>query len=746
MTYDILFLHPPSSFNKITDPLAGAFPSEAGESDLFICSPYGVNALYHRLKSRGFTPGFLNLGRLQQQAVDRDQPFHVKQILRDSPANGFGIDLHWAVHTPGALDLARMVKEMYPGAFVFLGGLTATYYYREILTAYPYIDAVMLGEADEAIVPLAEMLQKNQNQRHFEGVPNLAFRSGKDPAITVNPVRTPVNTPDISYQNVESGLAGGYLGIKGCTLDCPHCGGSRSSYRSFFYRQHPLALDPVQLIREFEAFEKNNVERVFLMNDIRIMGKDYVKRFFKELNKKKLNIQILQELFWPAEPAYLEQWKKSTSSCLLLLALASDDSKVLKKIGRGYSNEDLRETVETCSRLELPLELFSLFPLPGQDVEVIRSTMDFIEEVTAYPHIDFAIESLSYVSPGSPIFENPEEWGYTIQCRSVKDLREYLDKPHWSQGLGFFTRWLSREEFIDMVFYVAERTNQIRLKKDPTMAPLYLLNFESQQVHRKLVEEMRREQPVSDDRVREKIRELFPPHLLKDNRLLKYRFSRDLENPYAAFPYLSYLLLTVYKVPAPKLIQWFKEAALFPGQISVEEFKQTAGAPDVLKEQTTDLIGSSTNHIDADFIRRLIDFEWFNETAARARVENTTDGAGSAESTADVIQGNYGKYKLIRNETFALKTFPFDFDRVDWAAVSRGERVVPLETHYLYSLQTGKRKPVPPVICRLIAAADGTMPVKEIVSAVRESGQESDIAIAITLGVLVKEGILLPRL
>ena len=171
--YDILFLHPPSSFNKTKFPLSGPFPSGAAENDLFLYAPVGINALYHKLKSQGFNPGVLNIGRLYYNTIKRGDKFDLTKIIADLQAKGFGIDLHWAVHTPGALEMAAAIKKLMPDSFVFLGGLTATYFFREILKDYPYIDAVVLGEADEAIVPLAETLKRNSSNRysHLKKIP-----------------------------------------------------------------------------------------------------------------------------------------------------------------------------------------------------------------------------------------------------------------------------------------------------------------------------------------------------------------------------------------------------------------------------------------------------------------------------------------------------------------------------------------------------------------------------------------------
>jgi radical SAM superfamily enzyme YgiQ (UPF0313 family) len=740
--YDILFLHPPSGFNKSRDPLSGVFPSELGESDLFLCAPFGINALYHRLKGRGFNPGFLNVGRLLKQAIDKEQPFDVSRIMSNFPAKAFGIDLHWAVHTPGALDLAAAVKKVFPESFVFLGGFMATYYYREILKEYPFVDAVVLGEADEAIIPLAEVLGKNSSTPNLGNVCNLAYRSVKDGHISVNPVRTPGKLENVSFQNIEKGLSGGYIGIRGCSFDCSICGGSRSGYKNFFYRDHLLALEPRQLIKEIEHFEKNGLDNVFLMGDIRIMGEPYVDAFFTELGKKKIDIHLHQELFFPAEPEYLERWKKNTRMCSFILTLESIDPRVTQRIGREFTAGETWNLIKNCSRMKLPLGLFLEFPLPEQNADSIRASMDFVEQAVDYPHIDFAVEPIFYISPGSAIFENPGKWGYYNDFRTLKDFKENLGKPHWSQSIGYHTQWLSKEKFIDMIFYVAERVNRIRLKKNPVQAPLYLLSIENQEANRRLIEKMQTMESVSDESIRRWIKELFPPYLLKDNRLIKLRSPKNDTFPYTPFRCLSYLLVYVFKVSPHQLLKyfkkWFKDIRMFPHVISLEEFKEAA-APESIKEDMLGLISRFNVPIDPVFFDNLMDFEWTNEMAHRVKISK---GIGENTVTDKFTSENYSQYKLILSKAVVLKAFKYDFDRVDWENFSSRE-VIPNAAYYLYSLQTGKRRVVPPHIWELLDLCDGKRNVKEIIKDLKRT-QDEEIAVAMALGLLVDEGLLLP--
>lgn len=753
MEYDVLFLHPPSSFKKLTDPLCGIFPDDIGTNDLFLHTPVGLMALYHKLKSRGFNPGFLNVGRLLHRAIEQEESFDLVQLVKNLPAVSFGIDLHWAVHTPGALELAETIKKIIPHSFVFLGGLTSTYFYRELLEDYPFIDAVVLGEADEAIVPLVEALKRNNLGSRRGQIPNLAYRSGEDRSISVNRVQIPSKWENISFQDVEEDLDVAFICIKGCSLNCPTCGGSRFSYKNFFFREKPLALAPGRLAQEIEKCGEKGIKMVYILGDIRIMGERYVDSFLTELSKRKLDTIIQQEIIIPPEPSYLERWKKAAPSCTFSFRAESADSAVLQRMGKGFSNREVIALIENCKSLELPLALSFMFAMPGQDVDSIRYNMDFIEEGSGSPYIKYIFGPIFFIDPGSPIFEDPEKWGYHIEYRTIKDLKKNLEKPHWSQCIGYHTQWLSKDEFVDMILYVTERTNRIRLTQNPVHAPHYLLNIENMELNRELVDRLRAKELPSgtdiDSYLRNIIKQTFPPYLLKDNLLRKYHITKSREIPYYPFPYLSYLLMHTFHVSPRVLLKWFKKqfeaAHIFPDEISLEEFKKNRGAPPGLKKEISNLTHSLNINIHQVFIDNLVDFEWINELAARVNNGSIMNTGEQEENFADHLDmENFSKFTLSPDETVVLKSFDFNFEQIDWETAPGS--VVPGRTCYLYFLRKGTRRGVTPVMEKLLTLCSGNLNALDIIKNLKETGHMEEFAILMNIGALVSEGILLPQI
>ena len=51
-----------------------------------------------------------------------------------------------------------------------------------------------------------------------------------------------------------------------------------------------------------------------------------------------------------------------------------------------------------------------------------------------------------FVDPASPIFEEPEKYGYELVTRKLSGHRELLLNPSWTDRLNYRTEWMDRAE------------------------------------------------------------------------------------------------------------------------------------------------------------------------------------------------------------------------------------------------------------------------------------------------------------
>ena len=106
------------------------------------------------------------------------------------------------VHAHGAIEIARLVKQLHPEAKILFGGFSASYFYKELI-AYPEVDYVMRGDSTEE--PMRLFMQNIKNGK-LDSIPNLIWKD-KDGAVRDNGLTfVPDNISDV-MQNHYTAVA-----------------------------------------------------------------------------------------------------------------------------------------------------------------------------------------------------------------------------------------------------------------------------------------------------------------------------------------------------------------------------------------------------------------------------------------------------------------------------------------------------------------------------------------------------------
>ena len=132
---DLLLLHPPSVYDFrekaiFYGPISDAIPS----SPVFEMYPLGFLTIASYLEARGMNVRIVNLA----VRMMNEPRFSVPRFLELLRPRAVGIDLHWLPHAHGALEVARIVKEIHPDIPVIMGGLSSTYSMRNLSATHKW--------------------------------------------------------------------------------------------------------------------------------------------------------------------------------------------------------------------------------------------------------------------------------------------------------------------------------------------------------------------------------------------------------------------------------------------------------------------------------------------------------------------------------------------------------------------------------------------------------------------------------
>ncbi len=454
--YDVALIHPPSvyDFRKLGYPVVAPISDVIPSRPVFDMYPAGFLSLASYLEERGVKVGLFNLAALMLI----DESFDVPSFLRSIKARIYAIDLHWLVHAQGAIEIARMIKRIHE-APVVLGGLSATYYWREILDNYSWVDYVVLGDtAEPALYYLYESLTGN---KPLTEVPNLAYRA---PEPRANKVFAPCNLdefrpkydlftrvvarsgvlPALPWADFFKNPIAAIITYKGCRYDCIACGGSRYAYRKL--GRICLGVKSVNtILEEFKEIVERLKAPVFFVGDLQVLGRRYVEKLLNLLREEKSDAELIFEFFTPPPLDLLKIYRSSSDRVYLQISPEDPDEEIRMRYGRPYPNESLFKFAKNASMFER-VDYYFMIGLPGQRPG--RSLGAFFKElykIGGGKANAFVAPLAPFVDPGSLAFEQPERHGYKLLAKTLGQHAELLLQKPWYKMLNYETDVMDRE-------------------------------------------------------------------------------------------------------------------------------------------------------------------------------------------------------------------------------------------------------------------------------------------------------------
>lgn len=482
---DLVLLHPPSVYDFrqktiLFGPTSDLIPS----SPIFELYPIGFTSIAEYLERAGYRVRIVNLA----VRMLRDPKFDAEKLVKSLKAPVFGIDLHWLLHSHGAIEISRMVKRHHPEAKLILGGLSASYYHRELFN-YPEIDYVLRGDSTEE--PLRQLMDCIIGNREPAAVPNLSWRDNggevhQNPMSHVpdelgdvlvnhydNTVRSVVRYRDLSnylpYKRWLRYPITAVLTCRGCTHNCLICGGSAAAFRQCYNRERPAFRTPEAVVHDVKRIGRFSNGPIFILGDILQAGEDYAYQVLELLSRERAKNQLILELFGPAPPELLKKMGKACPGFCLEISPESHDPEIRKACGRDYSTDALEATVESaleagCSRMDI----FFMFGLPRQTPQSVMDTVDYcghlMDKFRDKRVFTFTAPLAPFLDPGSLAFENPERYGYRLLMRSLEEHRHALEAPSWKYHLNYETEWMSREQLVASAYSAELALNSLKAR------------------------------------------------------------------------------------------------------------------------------------------------------------------------------------------------------------------------------------------------------------------------------------------
>jgi radical SAM superfamily enzyme YgiQ (UPF0313 family) len=374
-------------------------------------APVGILSLAAVLEAKGLQPEVVDLNRVYYswlQGSNRagtDFCSFAGDYFAGRDFDFFGFSTVCSSY-PLTLRIAAEVKRTHPKSAVVLGGPQASVVDVSTLRAYPFIDLVVRGEAEQTLPDLVDALAGN---RPLAAIPGITFRRNEDKDIVRNPAAPLVADldalpfpafhlfPDVRHCRhfpLELG--------RGCPFSCTFC-----STNDFFRRNFRLK-SPAQMIADMrrvrQAYGVNSFE---LVHDMFTVDRKRVVAFCEALlenNRKNPEDAFIWGCSARTDCVDEELIAlMSKAGCRgIFFGIETGSPRMQKIIDKGLELNDSAERVRSCDKFKINTAVSLMAGFPDETMNDLRDTAAFFVDSLRYDHAD---PQLSILAPlaGTPI-------------------------------------------------------------------------------------------------------------------------------------------------------------------------------------------------------------------------------------------------------------------------------------------------------------------------------------------------------
>lgn len=331
--------------------------------------------------------------------------------------------------------LASELKKSNPTIKIIVGGTHASFAGNQ-LAANPNIDIVVLHEGE---IAFTEIL------RCFEGTGDLVNVSGiivhNNGEVIKTPKREPISDlnsllfpsrhllPDYETYNRKH-----ILSSRGCVYKCIYCASSAMNY----YRWRPRS--PANVLSEIEIMASQYSNSFYFADDNFLVNRQRAVEICKGIIERGLDINwsCLSRIEF-IDDADLLRTMALSGCCEIFIGVESGSNRVLKKMKRNYTAEDVNRVIRLCLNFGISTTASFIIGNPYETLEDVENTFELARNLTT-PNIAFHIFT-PYL--GTRAFESPGDYGLTL----LSDNPEEFDK---NKEPVIHTQNLSAEQIMEL--------------------------------------------------------------------------------------------------------------------------------------------------------------------------------------------------------------------------------------------------------------------------------------------------------
>lgn len=349
-----------------------------------------------------------------------------RELLKIAPEM-IGIS-QWTHNRHISQELANSCRQLFPASTIIMGGGHATFCYEDVLAHGSAVDAVVLGEAEQTLLELAEQIAA---QADWHEIPGLAYRQDRSVVKTApRKLLTDLDQLPQPARHLKSSVGIDLelqpefvVTARGCPSACHFCSSPAFWGRKVRFRSPRAIVDEILYIRQqFGLIYFSIRDDTFTADRKRTM------EFCTLLIERRANILWnCQSRVNAIDEELLVMMKMAGCECIQL-GVESGSPRILHQLGKNIDPAQITHASNLIRKIGISLSIYLISDVSGETADDAKQTIDLVEQI--HPD-DGYVSPLAYY-PGTRLFNDAVASG-TADIHAFRDRRDkalYIqDKP-----------------------------------------------------------------------------------------------------------------------------------------------------------------------------------------------------------------------------------------------------------------------------------------------------------------------------
>ncbi|WP_292387801.1 B12-binding domain-containing radical SAM protein [Methanosarcina sp. UBA5] len=381
--------------------------SDFGDPELTLASdqvtspPLGILSLAAVLCEKGITPQVVNLNKLfidflkcNEDEKPSDLLTFIVEHIKSLSFEILGLSTICSSY-PLTLRIAREIKKFNPAVKIILGGPQASVVDIPTMKAFPFIDFVVRGEAEDTFPLLLEALSSTDFSIQLEKVPGITFRKGVDvirnpnaqPILDLDRLPLPAYFLDPSINEYKSiSLEVG----RGCPFNCTFCSTSEFFNRKFRLKSPQKIIEQMKFIKD-----KYGINNITFTHDNFAANRKKVVEFCEAI------INCGEDFFWTCS-ARTDQTDDELISLMkkagcqgIFFGVETGSARLQQMINKKLNLSDAIMRIKCTDQHGINTTVSLITAFPEETKDDLRSTVNFLVDLLRFNNVEPQLKLLA---------------------------------------------------------------------------------------------------------------------------------------------------------------------------------------------------------------------------------------------------------------------------------------------------------------------------------------------------------------